>query len=260
MESLQSSPEDDERAADPPNRGWSIARSDLIEQLGNEQEEVDFADFAAKLRKVVPHRFFAYGVFRISDGRVERLINVDFPVADLRSVGLQENLDCEIIREWLVKREPLLVTRARTDALFVAHAVPAAVAGPNVLVFHAQLDLAGSRAIAFCLGDVPVESFELTGQELRVLTPYLYAAAVRQMRAITGRKLRYSKYDPLTPREIEVLKWVYHGKTNEEIGEILGISVFTVKNHIQRILLKLNATNRVQAVLRALEAGLIQHG
>jgi LuxR family quorum-sensing system transcriptional regulator SolR len=53
---------------------------------------------------------------------------------------------------------------------------------------------------------------------------------------------------------------VYHGKTNEEIGEILGISVFTVKNHIQRILLKLNATNRVQAVLRALEAGLIQHG
>lgn len=52
----------------------------------------------------------------------------------------------------------------------------------------------------------------------------------------------------LTPREIEILEWVRNGKTNIEIGMILEISTFTVKNHLQRIFKKMNATNRAQAV------------
>lgn len=52
----------------------------------------------------------------------------------------------------------------------------------------------------------------------------------------------------LSPREIEILEWVRGGKTNIEIGMILNISAFTVKNHLQRIFKKLNVTNRAQAV------------
>lgn len=52
----------------------------------------------------------------------------------------------------------------------------------------------------------------------------------------------------LTPREIEILEWVRNGKTNIEIGMILDISAFTVKNHLQRIFKKINVTNRAQAV------------
>lgn len=52
----------------------------------------------------------------------------------------------------------------------------------------------------------------------------------------------------LSARESEVLAWVAMGKTNPEIGSILGISTFTVKNHVQRILKKLDVTNRAQAV------------
>ena len=52
----------------------------------------------------------------------------------------------------------------------------------------------------------------------------------------------------LSARETEILRWVAMGKTNPEIGSILGISVFTVKNHVQRILRKLDVTNRTQAV------------
>jgi len=52
----------------------------------------------------------------------------------------------------------------------------------------------------------------------------------------------------LTTREIEILEWVRNGKTNIEIGMILEISTFTVKNHLQRIFKKINATNRAQAV------------
>jgi DNA-binding CsgD family transcriptional regulator len=52
----------------------------------------------------------------------------------------------------------------------------------------------------------------------------------------------------LTERESEILAWMALGKTNPEIGSILGISAFTVKNHVQRILKKLDVINRTQAV------------
>lgn len=52
----------------------------------------------------------------------------------------------------------------------------------------------------------------------------------------------------LSTREIEILEWVRNGKTNIEIGMILDISSFTVKNHLQRIFKKINVSNRAQAV------------
>lgn len=51
----------------------------------------------------------------------------------------------------------------------------------------------------------------------------------------------------LSPREVEIMDWVKMGKTNYEIGIILNISTFTVKNHLQRIFRKLDVTNRAQA-------------
>lgn len=65
---------------------------------------------------------------------------------------------------------------------------------------------------------------------------------------------------PFTRREMEVAKWLAWGKTNDEIGRILEISPFTVKNHIQRILIKLNASNRTQAVSRAVGLGIVGTG
>jgi DNA-binding CsgD family transcriptional regulator len=51
----------------------------------------------------------------------------------------------------------------------------------------------------------------------------------------------------VTPREREVLHWVCEGKTDAEIGEILGISVHTVSKHLQRIFAKLGVENRTAA-------------
>lgn len=52
----------------------------------------------------------------------------------------------------------------------------------------------------------------------------------------------------LSQREAEIMDWVRIGKTNYEIGLILNISAFTVKNHLQRIFKKLDASSRAQAV------------
>lgn len=54
----------------------------------------------------------------------------------------------------------------------------------------------------------------------------------------------------LSEREHEIMTWVKMGKTNQEIGMILDISTFTVKNHLKRIFRKLAVFNRMQAVAR----------
>lgn len=56
----------------------------------------------------------------------------------------------------------------------------------------------------------------------------------------------------VTERERQILGWVREGKSNQQIGELLGISPLTVKNHIQKILRKLGASNRAQAVALAM--------
>lgn len=54
----------------------------------------------------------------------------------------------------------------------------------------------------------------------------------------------------MTERELQIMRWVEMGKTNHEIGSILNISAFTVKNHLQRIFKKLDVYSRAQAVSR----------
>jgi DNA-binding response OmpR family regulator/DNA-binding CsgD family transcriptional regulator len=57
----------------------------------------------------------------------------------------------------------------------------------------------------------------------------------------------------LTPREAEILFWVAHGKTNAEIGIILGMASNTVKKHVYNVLPKLGLETRIAAALRAME-------
>ena len=58
----------------------------------------------------------------------------------------------------------------------------------------------------------------------------------------------------LTPREQDVLRWLSAGKTDRDIGEILGIGVRTVHKHLQRIYEKLGVETRTAAVARALSS------
>jgi len=64
--------------------------------------------------------------------------------------------------------------------------------------------------------------------------------------------------DPLTAREVEVLKHLAEGNRNKDIGERLFISEETVKVHIKHIMEKLGANDRTQAVAIAVRRGIIQ--
>jgi DNA-binding NarL/FixJ family response regulator len=67
-----------------------------------------------------------------------------------------------------------------------------------------------------------------------------------------------SPFPELTPRELEVLTLISQGMTNAEIAGRLSLSLKTVRNHVSNILNKLQVSDRLQAALRAREAGLGQ--
>ncbi len=63
--------------------------------------------------------------------------------------------------------------------------------------------------------------------------------------------------DALTPREAEVLRQLVQGRSNKEIAEALTIAEETVKTHVGRVLSKLQAENRAQAIVQGLKGGLV---
>jgi DNA-binding NarL/FixJ family response regulator len=63
---------------------------------------------------------------------------------------------------------------------------------------------------------------------------------------------------PLTEREIEILRLIAKGLSNNEAAGVLGLSRATVRTHLEHIYDKLEVTNRVEAVTEGLRKGLIE--
>ena len=61
----------------------------------------------------------------------------------------------------------------------------------------------------------------------------------------------------LTPRETEVLRHLAAGKTNRQVAQELYVGLSTVKRHVERIIKKLEVSDRTQAAVRAIELGLL---
>lgn len=80
-----------------------------------------------------------------------------------------------------------------------------------------------------------------------------FSAEVTQILAL-GPDRPASALDTLTRRESEIAELVAAGRSNAEIAQVLGLSVFTVKNHVSSILMKLHVQSRTEAAAFILTA------
>jgi DNA-binding NarL/FixJ family response regulator len=123
--------------------------------------------------------------------------------------------------------------------------------------------LKGIRAGAkgFLLKDVSVEklaeAIRLVAAGETILRPAVTESALRRLEETRTEFESLEAPDPLTKRELEVLRLMAGGYSNREIGDALGASEGTVKNHISSILSKLGVRDRIRAVLKGLESGRI---
>jgi len=118
-------------------------------------------------------------------------------------------------------------------------------------------------ASGFLLKDAPAEdlvaAIRLLARGEALLAPAVTRRVIEQF-ARTPRIEPPAAQTLLTPREQDVLVELAHGRTNAEIAASLFVSEGTTKTHVSSILAKLGLRDRVQAVIYAYEAGLVQPG
>lgn len=151
------------------------------------------------------------------------------------------------------------------DGILVIEQIRETCAETQVVVFSTY-DNPTYVARSVALG---ASDYVLKGASRHQLTTAIYRAArgeeppetslLHRLRAsMARRKDRSDSHDiPLTNRELQVLRHVALGLSNREIGRSLGISIETVKEHVQNILRKVDASDRTQAAVWAVRRGLI---
>ena len=120
-------------------------------------------------------------------------------------------------------------------------------------------------AVGYLLKDVSseklIEAIQAAYNGDYFLLPSITAKVVSEFSKISKPIRKHNDEmmpDPLSPREIEILRVVATGASNKEIAEQLYISEGTVKNHLSSILGKLGVRDRMQAILKAKELGIIE--
>ncbi len=87
--------------------------------------------------------------------------------------------------------------------------------------------------------------------------PEIAGKILNQFQELSGKTKAETLIAPLTVRETEILNHVAQGSSNKQIAAKLDISEQTIKNHVASIMVKLNANARTQAVVIAVQKGLI---
>jgi transcriptional regulator EpsA len=168
-----------------------------------------------------------------------------------------------LIKAWEERRFRPVTCEAGNGSQFAGGAFARELerTGATQLFAHGTHDADGQVTSFFTFACMPgtIGSKQVYLAQLAV--PFLHSAWVRTQ--INGRTKGSESVKPaeasnVTAREQEILRWIYLGKSNFEIGAILNISPLTVKNHVQKILRKLNVVNRAQAVGKALELRILK--
>jgi len=112
-------------------------------------------------------------------------------------------------------------------------------------------------ALGYLIKDTGPEELVEAIRQVHKGEPTLHSSiAQKLLKEISHISDQSASPDPLTEREVEVLKLIARGLSNQEIAETLVVSVATVYTHVSKILDKLHLASRTQAALYALREGL----
>ena len=118
-------------------------------------------------------------------------------------------------------------------------------------------------AVGYLLKDVPseklVEAIRGVARGESFLEPSIVNKIVAEFARLSPNRPSSSQplIEPLSERELEILRLLGQGASNKEIADHLVITVGTVKNHLTNIMAKLSVRDRTQAALKAKELGII---
>ncbi|SCY60352.1 XrtB/PEP-CTERM-associated transcriptional regulator EpsA [Nitrosospira sp. Nsp13] len=182
----------------------------------------------------------------------------------VRTVHLEPEVLSPLLRKLYNRWDELgrmaCASSVRPDALYEDGGLQCsfgqALQGMHSSLMHGISDKRGRHDCLYVFFSSKDELDSTTLSAMEILLPYLDTALRRvaplSYPSCAGGVLLADSLESedhgLSERESEIMNWVKMGKTNAEIGSILSISAFTVKNHLQHIFKKLDVYNRMQAV------------
>lgn len=146
--------------------------------------------------------------------------------------------------------------QARTRPALAPFLAELSSMGIDNVLLHGTDSLPGGASVVALFG-LPQRPGPRQAYFVELLLPYLHL--VLQRIGMLGTRAQVHALErPVSAREAEILHWVREGKSNEEIGLILGISGSTVKNHLQRLYRLLGVSNRAHAIARCMALRLFE--
>ena len=256
----------------PPRRSLdkinTTALHSVLFQCNAIANRSDFALVLAAAHALFPHDHFACSVVDVSNYRALYSFNLSFSDECLQDLAICESgAYSRLVEEWCGVNEPMFVTNASASRHHRQLSKVLERYKLNTLAIHGMRNVTGSRVSTFLFGRSSANDSCSDQYALSLLIPALHVGlsnvvfhegAASDAGSDGCKPPSTANLKSLTKREFEVTKWLAWGKTNEEIACILDISAFTVKNHIQKILIKLNACNRTQAATRAIALGIVE--
>jgi len=151
-------------------------------------------------------------------------------------------------------------TRRLTQAVPDARVVVLTTFDEDEEIFEALRAGAVGYLLKACSAEKLCEAVRAAAKGTFVFEPSVAAKMMAELNRLTarsGRKVAQPLAEPLSERELGVLRLLAEGCSNKEIGARMNITEGTVKNHMTNVLGKLGVLDRTQAALRARELGLM---
>lgn len=217
-----------------------------------------------ELQALLPHEILIFGMGRNAGARLafQKFASTryfrDNHFAEVCRPG--DGLMEKLMASWHRSGEPCTVSRAGGAG---AHCDPSwiEIAERNELrdvVAHGMRSGDGRISSFFSFSRIGAPIDARLAFRLRLLTPHLHETLARVLLNENNGAIRLVRAEcRVTDRETEILRWIRDGKTNRDIATILGLSPFTVKNHVKKITKKMGVANRSHAVARAFSMGII---
>lgn len=182
-----------------------------------------------------------------------QFVSDSFPRTLLQIFNLKDAVhSVPLLRDWKRNDVPTIKVALTGDAdqdslwriIFEKH-------GFGRVMVAVSCDIHGEQFSYFCITDPQIQcDQEEDFSRSMIVIARMLGNILFQLESKSTREEGQQYISLLTPRELEILKWIGIGKTNYEISRILDVAVPTIKNHVQKILIKLQVSNRTQAIYK----------
>ena len=212
------------------------------------------------------------------DKKIRLMIVDDYPVVvsglgamfknhpEIEVVGVATTGKKAVEQASLLRPDVILmnVSMPEMDGIEATRIIKKSFPETNILMFSGLsgndkvMPALNAGAIGYILKDANEEELVKAIQQVSRGEAWLNSATIGHvLKQINGAEEKEGLVEKLTDRELDVLKYMARGCSNQDIAHLMVVSNATVHSHVSRILAKLEVSSRTQAVIYAMRAGVV---